>query len=73
MYRINEIKLGPYESSKKIPDIIRRSLGERDLVMKNMKVVRESIDARRGKVKQVIEVQFVVKLPMQTEAFDSCL
>ena len=58
MYRINEIKLGPYESSKKIPDIIRRSLGERDLVMKNMKVVRESIDARRGKVKRVFTVDF---------------
>ena len=57
MYRINEIKLGPYESSKKIPDIIRRSLGERDLVMKNMKVVRESI----GKSKQLILPLFIHK------------
>lgn len=58
MYRINEIKLNPYESTDKIPDLIRAVLRERNLVMKNIKIVRESIDARHGRVKRVFTVDF---------------
>lgn len=58
MYRINEIKLKPYDDLGKIPEEVRRKLNARDLVMSNINIVKESIDARHGKVKRVFTVDF---------------
>ena len=30
-----------------IPDMVRKKLDQRDLVMKNIRIVRESVDARK--------------------------
>lgn len=59
MYRIHEIKLKLGQDKSCIPDAVRKRLGERDLVMKNIRIVRESVDARKKEnIKRVYTVDF---------------
>ena len=46
MYRIHQIKLKPGEKTEKLPEKILKKLGRSDILIKNWKIVRESIDAR---------------------------
>ncbi len=59
MYRIHEIKLKLNQDIKMIPDMVRRRTGERELVMKNITIARESIDARdKSNIRRVYTVDF---------------
>ena len=59
MYRISDIKLKVHDSKEIIPDLVRRKTGARDLVMTNITLVRESIDARnKNNIKRVYTVDF---------------
>lgn len=59
MYRIHQIKLKIGRDKDMIPDLIRRKLNRRDLVLKNITIARESIDARDKKnIKRVYTVDF---------------
>lgn len=58
-YRIHEIKLNIYQDKSRIPEIIERRLGKRELLITNLTVVRESVDARnKGDIKFVYTVDF---------------
>ncbi len=46
MYRIHQIKLKLGEKTDKLPEKILKKLGRSDILIKNWKIVRESIDAR---------------------------
>ena len=46
MYRINQIKLDINESMDLIPEKILKKIGNKNLIMKEYQVVKESIDAR---------------------------
>lgn len=42
-----------------IPDMVRKKLDQRDLVMKNIRIVRESVDARnKDNIRKVYTVDF---------------
>ena len=59
MYRIHQIRLKPEQSREIIPDLIRKKLNKRDLVMKDITIVRESIDARdKSDIRRVFSVDF---------------
>ncbi len=46
MYRIHQIKLKPGESKDKIPEKILKKTGSKDILIREWKIVKESIDAR---------------------------
>ncbi len=46
MYRIHQIKLKLGEKTDKLPEKILKKLGRSDILIKNWKIARESIDAR---------------------------
>ncbi len=59
MYRIHQIKLKIGNDRKMIPDLIRKKLNRRDLVLKDITIARESIDARDKKnIRRVYTVDF---------------
>lgn len=59
MYRISDIKLKLHHSKEIIPDLVRKKTGARDLVMTNITIVRESIDARnKNNIKRVYTIDF---------------
>ena len=59
MYRIHQIKLKIGSDRKMIPDLIRKKLNRRDLVLKDITIARESIDARDEKnIRRVYTVDF---------------
>ena len=59
MYRIHQIKLKPHQDTDMIPDLIRKKLGKRELVLKNITIARESIDARdKSNIRKVYTVDF---------------
>ena len=59
MYRIHQIKLKIGSDRKMIPDLIRKKLNRRDLVLKDITIARESIDARDKKnIRRVYTVDF---------------
>ena len=60
MYRIHQIKLRPGESRGLLPQKILKKLGRSDLIIKDWKIARESIDARDKKnIYLVYSVDFV--------------
>ena len=60
MYRIHQIKLRPGESRELLPQKILKKLGRSDLIIKDWKIARESIDARDKKnIYLVYSVDFV--------------
>lgn len=60
MYRIHQIKLKPGESRELLPQKILKKLGRSDLIIKDWKIARESIDARDKKnIYLVYSVDFV--------------
>ena len=60
MYRIHQIKLRPGESRELLPGKILKKLGRGDLIIKDWKIARESIDARDKKnIYLVYSVDFV--------------
>ncbi len=60
MYRIHQIKLRPGESRELLPQKILKKLGRSDLLIKDWKIARESIDAReKGNIYLVYSVDFV--------------
>ena len=60
MYRIHQIKLKPGESRELLPQKILKKLGRSDLLIKDWKIARESIDARDKKnIYLVYSVDFV--------------
>lgn len=59
MYRIHQIKLKPHQDTDMIPDLIRKKLGKRELILKNITIARESIDARdKNNIRKVYTVDF---------------
>ncbi len=61
MYRINQIKLDINESMDLIPEKILKKIGNKNLIMKEYQVVKESIDARdKSNIKKVYTVDFKV-------------
>lgn len=65
MYRIHQIKLKIGKDKRMIPDLIRRKLNRRDLVLKNITIARESIDARdKSNIKRVYTVDFDSNVPL---------
>lgn len=59
MYRIHEIKLRLGETPEKLPEKITRKIGVRDLLIKDWKIVKESIDARdKSNIYMVYSVDF---------------
>lgn len=68
MYRMNEIRLRLDQDKRMIPDLVRRKLNARDLVMKNITIVRESVDARnKNNIKLVYTIDFDsnISLPLK--------
>ncbi len=60
MYRIHQIKLRPEQSRELLPQKIMKKLGRSDLIIKDWKIARESIDARDKKnIYLVYSVDFV--------------
>ena len=60
MYRIHQIKLRPGESPELLPQKILKKLGRSDLIIKDWKIARESIDARdKHNIYLVYSVDFV--------------
>ncbi len=60
MYRIHQIKLRPGESRELLPQKVLKKLGRSDLIIKDWKIARESIDARDKKnIYLVYSVDFV--------------
>lgn len=61
MYRIHQIKLGLNESKRDIPKKIMKRIGNRDLIIADFHIVKESIDARDKKdIKMVYTIDFQV-------------
>ncbi len=59
MYRIHQIKLRIDRDRDMIPDLIRKKLNRRGLVLKNITIARESIDARdKRNIRRVYTVDF---------------
>ena len=60
MYRIHQIKLRPGESRNLLPQKVLKKLGRSDLIIKDWKIAKESIDARDKKnIYLVYSVDFV--------------
>lgn len=60
MYRIHQIKLRPEEARELLPQKILKKLGRSDLIIKEWKIARESIDARdKNNIYLVYSVDFV--------------
>ena len=60
MYRIHQIKLRPGESRDLLPQKVLKKLGRSDLIIKDWKIAKESIDARDKKnIYLVYSVDFV--------------
>ena len=60
MYRIHQIKLRPGEARELLPQKILKKLGRSDLIIKEWKIARESIDARdKNNIYLVYSVDFV--------------
>lgn len=71
-YRINQIKLKPGQSLEVLEKAVLNAIGRRDVTISNLKIVKESIDARKKpNVKLVYTVDFDcdarLKLPEATE------
>lgn len=67
-YRISELKLDLDQSEQDLEKAIRKKLKKRDLAMYDLKIVRESIDARKKPdIKRVYTVEFSCdqKLPLK--------
>ncbi len=59
MYRMHQIKIGMNESKSDIPKKIIQRIGNRNLILTDMEIVKESIDARdKGDIKFVYSVDF---------------
>lgn len=59
MYRIHQIKLSVGESTASIPQKIIKKIGNKDLILTDMTIIRESIDARdKADIKLVYTVDF---------------
>lgn len=59
MYRIHQIRLSVGESTASIPQKIIKKIGNKDLILTDMTIVRESIDARdKADIKLVYTVDF---------------
>ena len=68
MYRIHQIKLGLNESKEKIPAKIAKKIGGRDLVIKEWRIVKESIDARdKSSIKWIYSVDFSCNKKLKLE------
>lgn len=60
-YRIQQLKLATWESHNDIPQKIVKKIGNRDLIVTDYEIVRESIDARdKNDIKLVYTVDFNV-------------
>lgn len=59
MYRIHQIKIGMHETKGDIPRKIIQRIGNRNLILTDMEIIKESIDARDKKdIKFVYSVDF---------------
>lgn len=59
MYRIHQIKIGMNETKADIPKKIIKRIGNRNLILADMEIVKESIDARdKNDIKFVYSVDF---------------
>lgn len=59
MYRIHQIKIGMNETKADIPKKIIKRIGNRNLILADMEIVKESIDARdKSDIKFVYSVDF---------------
>ncbi len=59
MYRIHQLKLRPDEPKDKLPEKILKKIGGRGYIVKDWKIVKESIDARdKGNIWLVYSVDF---------------
>ena len=59
MYRIHQIKIGMHESKGDIPRKIIQKIGNRNLILTDVEIVKESIDARdKSDIKFVYSVDF---------------
>ena len=60
-YRIHQVKLSLHESTADLPKKILKKLGNRDYILTDVEIVRESIDARdKSDIKKVYSVDFSV-------------
>lgn len=58
-YRMNQVKIGVDESPNIIPKKIARKLGDNDMRVMDVEIVKESIDARKkSDIKKVYTVDF---------------
>lgn len=58
-YRIHQIKIGMNETKGDIPKKIIKKIGNRNLILTDMEIIKESIDARdKGDIKFVYSVDF---------------
>ena len=62
---MQQIRLRPEQSIEIIPDLVRKKLRKRDLVMKNITIARESIDARdKNNIRRVFTVDFEANMKL---------
>ena len=59
LYRIHQIKIGMNETKGDIPKKIIKKIGNRNLILTDVEIVKESIDARdKADIKFVYSVDF---------------
>lgn len=60
-YRMHQVKIAAWESKSDLPKKILKKLGNRDYILTNLEIVKESIDARdKNDIKLVYTVDFSV-------------